>query len=305
MQQTSAVDPKLCKKMSPIKRGIESILAITGIITIGITIAIVFILGEESINFFKHVTVREFLTTFEWQPHIEKFGIWPLLNATLMTSFFGMLVALPIGFFTAVFLAEYAESSLKRKIKPVLEILAGIPTVVFGYFALNFITPLLQSLFGFNTVSVYNNASAGIAIGILLVPLVASLIEEALSAVPRHLREAAYAVGATKLEVTLGIVVPSALSGIVATVLLALSRAFGETMIVAIAAGAGPAFTINPFKSAETMTGHMARIAGGDLPYDSIDYQSLFAIALFLFIITFLLNLIGRSISRRYMEHYE
>lgn len=305
MQQTNAVDPKLCKKMNPLKRSIETLLAITGIITIGITIAIVFILGEESLNFFKHVTIREFLTTFEWQPHIEKFGIWPLLNATLMTSLFAMLVALPIGFFTAVFLAEYASPSVKRKIKPVLEILAGIPTVVFGYFALNFITPLLQLLFGFNTVSVYNNASAGIAIGILLVPLVASLIEEALSAVPRHLREAAYAVGSTKLEVTLGIAVPSALSGIIATVLLTLSRAFGETMIVAIAAGAGPAFTINPFKSAETMTGHMARIAGGDLPYDSIDYQSLFAIALFLFIITFLLNLIGRSITKRYMEHYE
>ncbi|HRS66382.1 MAG TPA: phosphate ABC transporter permease subunit PstC, partial [Spirochaetia bacterium] len=273
-------------------------------ITIGVTIAIVFILGEESINFFKHVSLSQFLTTFEWQPHIEKFGIWPLLNATITTSMSGMLVALPIGFFSAVFLAEYASNAIKRKIKPVLEILAGIPTVVFGYFALNFITPFLQLVFG-KAVSVYNTASAGIAIGILLVPLVASLIEEALSAVPRHLREAAYAVGATKLEVTLGIVVPSALSGIIATILLALSRAFGETMIVAIAAGAGPAFTLNPFKSAETMTGHMARIAGGDLPYDSIDYQSLFAIALFLFFITFFLNLLGRSISKRYMEHYE
>ncbi|HON88792.1 MAG TPA: phosphate ABC transporter permease subunit PstC, partial [Spirochaetales bacterium] len=285
MKQTNAVDPKLCKRIHPVNRTIETILAATGIITIGVTIAIVFILGEESIIFFKHVSLRQFFTTFEWQPHIEKFGIWPLLNATITTSLFGMLVALPIGFFTAVFLAEYASNTIKRKIKPVLEILAGIPTVVFGYFALNFITPFLQLVFG-KAVSVYNTASAGIAIGILLVPLVASLIEEALSAVPRHLREAAYAVGATKLEVTLGIVVPSALSGIIATILLALSRAFGETMIVAIAAGAGPAFTLNPFKSAETMTGHMARIAGGDLPYDSIDYQSLFAIALFLFFIT-------------------
>ncbi|HOT59009.1 MAG TPA: phosphate ABC transporter permease subunit PstC [Spirochaetales bacterium] len=304
MKQTNAVDPKLCKRIHPVNRTIETILAATGIITIGVTIAIVFILGEESIIFFKHVSLRQFFTTFEWQPHIEKFGIWPLLNATITTSLFGMLVALPIGFFTAVFLAEYASNTIKRKIKPVLEILAGIPTVVFGYFALNFITPFLQLVFG-KAVSVYNTASAGIAIGILLVPLVASLIEEALSAVPRHLREAAYAVGATKLEVTLGIVVPSALSGIIATILLALSRAFGETMIVAIAAGAGPAFTLNPFKSAETMTGHMARIAGGDLPYDSIDYQSLFAIALFLFFITFFLNLLGRSISKRYMEHYE
>ena len=305
MKRTNAVEPGLCKRMHPVKRTIETMIAATGIITIGVTIAIVFILGEEAIIFFKHVSLKQFLTTFEWQPHIEKFGIWPLLNATITTSFFGMLVSLPIGFFTAVFLAEYASNAVKRKIKPVLEILAGIPTVVFGYFALNFITPVLQLIFGKDTVSVYNTASAGIAIGILLVPLVASLIEEALSAVPRHLREAAYAVGATKLEVTLGIVVPSALSGIIATVLLALSRAFGETMIVAIAAGAGPAFTLNPFKSAETMTGHMARIAGGDLPYDSIDYQSLFAIALFLFVITFFLNLIGRSISKRYMEHYE
>ena len=295
----------LRKQMHPLRRGAEIVLAATGVITLGITVLIVFILGEESVAFFKHVPLAEFLTRFEWQPHIEKFGIWPLFNATFTTSLFAMLFALPLGFAAAVYLAEYASPAAKRRIKPVLEIIAGIPTVVFGYFALNFITPLLQSVFGRERVAVYNTLSAGLAIGILLVPLVASLIEEALSAVPKHLREGAYAVGSTKLEVTLVIVAPSALSGIIATVLLALSRAFGETMIVAIAAGAGPAFTMNPFKSAETMTGHMARIAGGDLPYDSIDYQSLFAIALFLFVITFFLNLLGRSIARRYMEHYE
>jgi phosphate transport system permease protein len=186
-----------------------------------------------------------------------------------------------------------------------LEILAGIPTVVYGYFALTFMTPLLRQIFGFETVDIYNTASAGIVIGILIIPMVSSMSEDALSAVPRSLREGSYGLGATRLETAIGIVVPAALSGITAAFIVAISRAIGETMIVAIAAGAGPNFTFNPFESAETMTGHIVRISGGDLSYDSIDYNSIFAIGLLLFFITLGLNIISRRIVRRFREVYE
>jgi phosphate transport system permease protein len=187
----------------------------------------------------------------------------------------------------------------------VLEVLAGIPTVVYGYFALTFMTPLLRAILGIKTVDIYNTASAGIVIGILIIPLVSSMSEDALSAVPRSLREAAYGLGATKLETATKVVVPAALSGIAAAFIVAISRAIGETMIVAIAAGAGPNFTFNPFASAETMTGHIVRISGGDLSYDSIDYNSIFAIGLLLFFMTLLLNIISQRVVRRFREVYE
>jgi phosphate transport system permease protein len=251
------------------------------------------------------VTLIEFFTGTEWNPQIGQFGIWPLLNSTLITSLIAMVVALPLGLGIAIFLSEYASSRARSTLKPILEILAGVPTVVYGYFALTFMTPLLRAIFGADTVQIYNTASAGIVIGILVIPLVSSMSEDALSAVPRSLREAAYGLGATKLETAVKVVLPAALSGITAAFIVSISRAIGETMVVAIAAGAGPSFTFNPFESAETMTGHIVRISGGDLSYDSIDYNSIFAIGLLLFFVTLTLNIISQRVVRRFREVYE
>ncbi|MFQ5420548.1 MAG: phosphate ABC transporter permease subunit PstC, partial [Anaerolineae bacterium] len=216
-----------------------------------------------------------------------------------------MLVALPLGLSIAIYLSEYATARMRATLKPVLEVLAGIPTVVYGYFALTFMTPLLRSIFGNGIVEIYNTASAGIVIGILIIPMVSSMSEDALSAVPRALREASYGLGATRFETAVKVVLPAALSGVMAAFIVAISRAIGETMIVAIAAGAGPNFTFNPFRPAETMTGHIVRISGGDLSYDSIDYNSIFAIGLFLFFITLSLNVISQRVVRRFREVYE
>jgi phosphate transport system permease protein len=251
------------------------------------------------------VSLIEFFTGTKWNPQIGQFGIWPLVNATLMTSVLAMIVALPLGLSVAIYLSEYASARARGILKPILEILAGIPTVVYGYFALTFMTPLLRNIFGVDTVEIYNTAAAGLVIGILILPLVSSMSEDALSAVPRSLREAAYGLGATRLETAVKVVVPAALSGITAAFVVAISRAIGETMIVAIAAGAGPNFTFNPFQSAETMTGHIVRISGGDLSYDSIDYNSIFAIGLMLFFITLTLNIVSQRIVRRFREVYE
>jgi phosphate transport system permease protein len=251
------------------------------------------------------VSLVEFFTGTKWNPQIGQFGIWALVNATLMTSLTAMAVALPVGLSTAIYLSEYASERARKTLKPILEVLAGIPTVVYGYFALTFMTPLLRRIFGAGVVDIYNTASAGIVIGILIVPLVSSMSEDALSAVPRSLREAAYGLGATKLETAVKIVLPAALSGIAAAFIVAISRAIGETMIVAIAAGAGSAFTFNPFEAAETMTGHIVRISGGDLSYDSIDYNSIFAIGLMLFFMTLGLNVISQRVVRRFREVYE
>jgi len=251
------------------------------------------------------VTLLEFFGKTEWNPQIGKFGIWALVNSTLMTTLIAISVALPVGLSVAIFLSEYASHRFRSFLKPILEVLAGIPTVVYGYFALTFMTPLLRSIFGNNVVEIYNTASAGIVIGILIIPLVSSMSEDALSAVPNALREAAYGLGATKFETALQVVVPAAFSGIAAAFIVATSRAIGETMIVAIAAGAGPNFTFNPFKAAETMTGHIVRISGGDLSYDSLDYNSLFAIGLMLFFMTLGLNIISHRIVKKFREVYQ
>ena len=262
---------------------------------------------DSGLEFFRanRVTLREFLTGTEWNPQIGRFDVLPLVTATLMTSLVAMVVALPLGLGIAIYLSEYASSRARSILKPILEILAGIPTVVYGYFALTFMTPLLRAVFGNDTVQVYNTGSAGIVIGILILPLVSSMTEDALSAVPRSLREAAYALGSTRLETALSVVVPAAISGIAAAFILATSRAIGETMIVAIAAGAGPALTANPFRAAETMTGHIVRISGGDLSYNSIDYNSLFAIGLVLFVMTLFLNILSQRVVRKFREVYE
>jgi phosphate transport system permease protein len=306
--QASAVDPLgLHRRRRPTETLIQAFLAFCGVVSIFTTLGIVFVLGREALLFFSHpeVTLWEFLTTTHWQPAIGQFGIWPLVTATFTTSVIAVGVALPIGLAVAVYLSEYASPRARGILKPVMEVLAGVPTVVYGYFALTFMTPLLRVIFGQNTVEIYNTGSAGLVIGILILPLVTSMSEDALSAVPRSLREAAYGLGATKLETALKVVAPAALSGIAAAFIVAVSRAFGETMIVAIAAGAGPNFTLNPFRAAETMTGHIVRISGGDLSYDSLDYDSLFAIGLVLFLITLVLNIFSQWMVRRFREVYE
>ena len=253
----------------------------------------------------EQVTLREFFGKTEWNPQIGKYGIWALINATMVTSLIALSIALPLGLGVAIFLSEYATLRTRSILKPILEVLSGVPTVVYGYFALTFVTPLLRSMLGRDTVEIYNTAAAGLVMGVLILPIVSSMSEDALSAVPNSLREAAYALGATKLETALKVILPAALSGITAAFIVAISRAIGETMIVAIAAGAGPKFTLNPFSSAETMTGHIVRISGGDISYDSLDYNSLFAIGLVLFVMTLGLNVISQQIVRRFREEYE
>jgi phosphate transport system permease protein len=286
---------------------IQAFLFACGMLSILTTIGIVVVLFRESLLFFASpaVDVLDFITTTKWQPHISQFGIWPLLTATLMTSAIALLVALPLGLSAAIYLSEYASERARGVLKPILEILAGVPTVVYGYFALTFMTPLLRALLGRDTVDFYNNASAGIVMGIMILPLISSMSEDALSAVPRALREAAYALGSTRFETAVRIVLPAALSGVIAAFIIGMSRAVGETMIVAIAAGAGPNFTFNPFEAAETMTGYIARISGGDLSYDSLDYNSIFSIGLVLFLMTLGLNIISRRVAARFREVYE
>lgn len=287
---------------------IETIVFICGAISIFTTTAIVIVLFQEAWMFFgsPEVDLAEFFGTTTWQPETGRFGIWPLMTSTLITSFIALLVAVPLGLGAAIYLSEYASPTARGYLKPILEVLAGVPTVVYGYFALTFVTPvILQGLLGKENVEIYNMLSAGITMGIMILPLVASMGEDSLSAVPRSLREGSYGLGATRLETSVHVVVPAALSGILAAVIVAMSRAVGETMIVALAAGAGPRFTFNPLQAAETMTGHIARISGGDISYASIQYTSIFAIALVLFFMTLLLNLLSGWVVRRFREVYE
>jgi phosphate transport system permease protein len=286
---------------------IQGVLFFCGILSIFTTIGIVWVLVQQAWLFFGNpeVSIVEFLTGTQWTPEIGAFGAWPLITATFTTSIIGMFVAIPLGLAAAIYLSEYASERARSIIKPILEILAGVPTVVYGYFALSFITPMLRSIFGNNTVNIYNMAAAGIAMGILILPLIASLSEDALSAVPNSLRNASFGLGATRLETATRIVIPAAASGLVAAFIIGISRAVGETMIVALAAGAGPNLTVNPFDSAETITGHIARISGGDLSYGSIQYSSIFALGLLLFLITLTLNILSRRIVARFREVYE
>jgi len=286
---------------------IQALLFFSGFFSIFVTIGIVYELGKEALLFFQmpDVNLLDLVTSTKWQPHTGEFGIWPLFTATMMTSTIAMAIAIPLGLSVAIYLSEYADRRVRNILKPILEVLAGIPTIVYGYFALTFMTPILREIFGRDVVQIYNTGSTGLVMGILILPLITSMTEDALSAVPRSLREAAYAVGGTKLEVAVQVVVPAALSGIAAAIIIGISRAIGETMIVAVAAGAGPNFTFNPFVGAETITGHIVRISGGDLSYDSIDYNSIFVLGLFLFLITLTLNVISQAIVRRYREVYE
>jgi phosphate transport system permease protein len=298
---------------------VRTILTLCGLLSVGTTIGIVFVLGTEAWKFFGNpeVSLGEFFGSTRWAPEAGLFGIWGLVSATLTTSLVAMLVAIPVGLAAAIFLSEYASPSAAKVLKPVLELLAGVPTVVYGYFALTFVTPILRNLYQSLVtavpaigatlgpeIGVYNMLSAGLVMGVMIIPLVGSISEDALSAVPRALREASFGLGATKLETTLRVVVPAALSGIIAGVIIGVSRAVGETMIVSLASGAGPNFTFNPIVAAETMTGHIARISSGDLSYETIDYASLFAVGLMLFAMTLVLNLISRYFVNRFREVY-
>ena len=289
---------------SPKERVIEGALGFCALISVLTTLGIAAVLVFESLNFFAEVSIVEFLTETRWTPQFSEkhFGIWPLLSGTLLITVIAACVAMPIGLMSAIFIAEYASEPARKILKPGLELLAGIPTVVYGYFALTFVTPLLQSLIpGLN---IYNALSAGIVVGIMIIPMVASISEDAIRSVPRSLAEGAYALGATKIEVVLGVMVPAAVSGIVASFILALSRAIGETMIVTLAAGAMPNLTLNPTESVQTMTAFIVNVSLGDTPQGTVEFYSLFAVGLVLFLITLGMNLLANFIIQKFQERY-
>ena len=274
------------------------------LISIFTTLGIVFLLLGQSVGFFREVSIWEFLSGTRWTPILKPtaFGVLPLVAGTLLVTVLAAMVALPIGLATAIYLAEYAPDKARRVLKPLIEILAGIPTVVYGYFALTFVTPQLQRLFP--DMIVFNALSAGVVMGIMIIPMVSSLSEDAMISVPRSLRQASYALGATKLETSIKVVVPAALSGIVASFILAISRAIGETMLVTIAAGATPRITANPLESIQTMTAYIAQLAQGEASHDSVEYRTIFAVGLLLFLMTLSLNLLGHWVVRRWRQAY-
>lgn len=289
----------------PKEKLIEKLLAASGWLTILTTLGILVILIYESGQFFADVSVWEFLTGTEWTPLFSKkeFGILPLLTATLLTSVIALLVALPVGLTIAIYLNEYSNRKFRSTVKPMLEVLASVPTVVYGFFALTIITPFLQSfipgLAGFNSIS------PGIVMGIMIIPMISSLSEDALFAVPKSLRDASYGMGATRFQTVFRVLIPSAASGIIVSVILAVSRAIGETMIVAIAAGQQPNFTLNPLVPVETITTYIVQVSLGDVPRDSLEYRTIFAAGMVLFIITFVMNNISLWLKRKYHRQYE
>jgi phosphate transport system permease protein len=311
------MEEQIKKRRRPLETAFIVSLFIAGAISIAVTVGILYELIRESLLFFQddEVSLGGFLTGTVWQPQAGSFGIWALILGTLLITIIALIVAVPIGLAAAIYLSEYASVRIRNIFKPVLEILVGIPTVVFGFFAITFMTPVLRSVFGTSTVGFFNVLSAGIVVGILIIPLVSSLSEDAMSAVPNSLRQAAYGLGGSKLEVSLRVVVPAALSGIAAGIVIAMSRAVGETMVVTLAAGASPRNfeigtnslwdIINPFQGAQTMTGYVAITASGDISYNTIDYNSIFAIGLTLFIMTLGLNSLSRRIVKRFRQEYE
>lgn len=284
---------------------IEFILKLSAVVTILTTVGILYVLLSESISFFKEVSIIEFLTNKEWTPLFVKknFGILPLVTGTLLTTFIAVSVALPVGITIAIYLSEYANKRFKKITKPLLEILAAVPTVVYGFFALVVVTPFLQSFIP--NLSGFNSLSAGIVMGIMIIPYVSSLSEDALSAVPKSLRNASYGMGATRLQTSFRVMVPAASSGIIVSVILAFSRAIGETMIVAIAAGQQPRLTADPTVPISTITAYIVQVAKGDVPHDSLEYKTIFAAGISLFILTFLLNNISFYIRKKFREQYD
>lgn len=282
---------------------IEKFLQFSALISIFTTIGILYVLISESLDFFKEVSVKEFLTDTQWTPlFTEKhFGVLPLLSGTLLTSFIAIIVSVPIGLSIAVFLNEYSSKTLRKILKPILEILAAIPTVVYGYFALMVLTPFLQKFIP--DLSGFNALSPGIVMGIMIMPLIASLSEDALYAIPNSLREASYGMGATKLQTVFRVLIPSASSGIIVSIILAVSRAFGETMIVAIAAGQQPNFTFDFKVPIETITTYIVQVSLGDVVQDSVEYKTIYAAGIALFVFTFILNNISYFIRKKYQKY--
>ena len=283
---------------------IEFVLLASALVAVATTLGIVFILVRESLSFFAEVPLWDFLTDTQWTPLFSDahFGIVVLLSGTLASSLIALLVAIPLGTVIAIYLSEFASERVRELWKPVLELLAGIPTIIYGYFALFFLTPLLQTFIpglpGFNLLS------AGLVMGIMIVPYISSISEDAMRAVPMALREGSYAMGATRLQTALNVVVPAAFSGIAAAYILGISRAVGETMIVAVAAGMQPNLTLDPTQPAATITAFIVQVAKGDLPYGSIGYQTIFAAGLTLFLVTLVFNLVGFWLKRRFREVY-
>ena len=284
---------------------VKAALALCAFVSIATTIGIVAALLEPSLEFFRDVSIVDFFTGREWAPLFEpaRFGVLPLIAGTLSVTFWAVVVAVPFGLGAAIFLSEYARPGVRRVLKPALEVLAGVPTVVYGYFALVTFTPFLRSL-GLD-IDVFNAFSAGVVMGIMIIPTVASVSEDAMTAVPQSLRDGAYALGSNKLEVSLRIVVPAAISGIVASFVLGISRAVGETMIALLAAGQLAQLTFHPFEPVETMTAFVAATGIGDVPTGSIEYKTIFAVGLTLFVMTLAMNLVAIRLVRRFREVYE
>ena len=283
---------------------IEGLLTLAAFVSVIVTAAIVGVLVYESIPFFEKVSMSEFLFTTEWMPLFAepRYGILPLVAGTLTTTFVALAVAIPMGMVIAVFMSEFAPERMREIVKPILELLSAIPTVVYGYFALTMVTPFLQKFYP--DLSGFNMLSAGLVIGIMIVPYISSLSEDAMRAVPMYLREGSYAMGATRLQTAVKVVIPAAFSGITAAFILAISRAVGETMVVAVAAGMQPNFTFNPLEQASTLTTFIVQVSLGDLPHDSIGYQSIFVAGLTLLMMTLVFNIIGNHLRKKYREAY-
>lgn len=286
------------------ERIIESILFLAALFSVFITFAIVYMLVSESIVFFEHVSLREFLTDTQWTPLFDDahYGILPLISGTVVSSAVALMVALPLGTIIAIYLSEFAPFTVREIAKPFLELLGGIPTVVYGYFALLFVTPLLQ--YFFPSLPGFSLLSAGLVMGIMIIPYVSSMTEDAMRSVPMHLREGSYATGATRFQTAIKVVVPASLSGIAAAYILGISRAVGETMVVAIAAGMQPNLTWNPAEPAATITTYIVQVSLGDLPHGSIGYQTIFAAGLTLLLITLVFNILGHLLRKYYREVY-
>lgn len=301
---TQTTDFKKKKKMISSDVLIPKILALFAFISIFTTVGIVAILIFESVNFFRAVPFLDFITGTKWTPLFEpaQFGVLPLIAGTLMITVIASIVAIPIGLGSAIYLSEYAPARVRNIVKPILEILAGIPTIVYGFFALTFVTPVLR--FIIPQTEIFNALSAGIVVGIMIIPIISSMSEDAMVAVPNSLRNGAYALGATRFEVAVKIVVPAALSGIVASFVLGLSRAVGETMIVTLAAGSLPNLEFNPLKSIQTLTAYIVSVSSGDTRYGSVEYLTIYAVGITLFVMTLLMNILAGYISRKFREEY-
>jgi len=307
---TQLKDPPISKRLAKnikrnfVERVIEIILMFAALAATFITIGIVYILVTEASGFFKEVSIIEFLTSRQWSPLFEDahYGILPLISGTLTTSFVALSIAIPIGTVAAIYLSEFASHKTRETVKPVLELLVGVPTVVFGYFALLFVTPLLQKLNP--DLPTFNMLGPGIVMGVMIIPYIASVAEDAMRAVPMNMREGSFAMGATKFQTAIRVVTPAATSGIIAAYILGISRAVGETMVVAIAAGQQPTFTFNPLEGAATITAYIVQVAMGDLPHGSLGYQSIFAAGMVLFVITFVFNILGHMARKRFAERY-